>query len=342
MSRARPLAGLTIGIVYNVHLRMARGLARDAVTDADTLRTVDAACSVLRSAGARVADLAAGEDLRPLFGRLSRRRPHAVINLCDCPRGDSALEPAIPGMLDLLGIPYTGAPASALALCRDKATVKRILAASGIPTPAFTVALPHRRPVAKTRLPAFVKPVHEDASCGIDNGSVVRTRTALVRRVRFVHERYGQPALVERFIDGREVNVSIVGADPPRLLPLGEIDFSRLPRGLPRIVGFEAKWLEDRPEYRGTQSIAARPLPRATLGAIRRDAAAAFALTGCRDYARVDLRLDRRLRPFVLEVNPNPDLSPGAGLARAWERAGGRWPDLVVSIVRMALDRPRG
>ncbi len=337
--RRTRLDGATVGVLYNVHLRMARGLPQDAASDADTLRTVAAAGSVLRAAGARVVDLACGGDPRPVLANLARRRPDVVLNLCDCPRGDSALEPALPYLLDLLGVPYTGAGGAALALCRDKAAAKRMLVAAGIPTPPFVVVPPGRRPVEPPGLPAIVKPLLEDASCGIGNDSVVHTRRALAAQVRFIHRRYRQPALVEAFIDGRELNVSVVGNDPPRALPAGEIDFSRMPEGLPRIVGFDAKWRPGCAEDEGSRPMAARPLPRVVRAALRRHALAAVSLTGCRDYARVDFRLDRRLRPFVLEVNPNPDLSPNAGLAMAWKRAGGSWPGLVIRIVRTALSR---
>lgn len=337
----RYLRGRTVGVLYNVHMRMARGLPGDAVSDADTLRTVAAAREALRAAGAHVTDLPCGSDARGVIRRLLDRRPDVVLNLCDCPRGDSALEPAVAAVLDLLGIPYTGADASALALCRQKPTVKRLIASAGIPTPPFAVVFPGRRLDRRVRLPAIVKPAHEDASCGIASASVVRTAAALARRVRFVHEWYGQEALVERYMDGRELAVSLVGNDPPRILPPGEIDFSRMPPGLPRIVGFDAKWRTNSPEYGGTAPIPARPLPRGVLAAIRRHAALAYVLTGCRDYGRVDFRLDRRLRPWVLEVNANPDLAPDAGLARAFERSGGTWADLLSGIVAAALARGR-
>jgi D-alanine-D-alanine ligase len=337
--RAGFLEGTRVGVLYSTRLQMARGLARDALSEEDTLRTVAAARSALRAMRAHVVDLGLGADPRPVLERVVRRPPDVVLNLCDAPLGDSALEPSLPAFLDVLGVPYTGAPPLALGLCRDKPAVKGLLVAARVPTPPFAVLAPGKRAAPWRRFPAIVKPASEDASCGIDSASVVSSPAALRRRIAFVHRRYRQAALVERFVAGRELNVSLVGGERPEVLPFGEIDFSDMPSGLPRIVGFEAKWREDRPEYRGTRPIAARPLPRGVRPAMRDAALAAWRLTGCRDYARVDFRLDARGRPFVLEVNANPDLGPDAGLARAWRRAGGEWPGLLATLLGLALRR---
>jgi D-alanine-D-alanine ligase len=333
--------GMTVGILYNAHLHLARGLARDALSEADTLNTVRAARKVVRGVGARVLELGLGLDPRPVLERLLRRPPDVVLNLCDAPRGDSSLEPTLPAFLELLGIPYTGSPPGALELCRDKPAVKARLRAAGIATPEFVVVSPGCRPPPWDVWPAIVKPASEDASCGIDRHSVVSSPRTLRARVAFLHRRYRQPALVERFVAGRELNVALVGGAEPRVLPLGEIDFSRMPDDRPRIVTFEAKWVAGRAEDRGTRPIAARPLPRGEATKLHRQAVAAWHLTGCRDYARVDVRLDPRRGSFVLEVNANPDLGPDAGLSRAWQRAGGTWPGLLLHILGLARRRRR-
>jgi D-alanine-D-alanine ligase len=332
---------VTVGILYNAHLRMARGPARDALSEADTLNTVRASRTVLRGAGARVLELGLGPDPRPVLERLLRWPPDVVLNLCDAPLGDSALEPTLPAFLELLGIPYTGSPPAALALCRDKPAVKVRLRAAGIPTPGFAVVPPGRRLPAWDHWPAIVKPASEDASCGIDRHSVVSCPRELRERVAFLHRRYRQPALVERFVAGRELNVSLVGVGEPRVLPFGEIDFSRMPDDRPRIVTFEAKWVAGRVEDRGTRAIAARPLPQGAAPRLRRHALSAWRITGCRDYARVDVRIDPRRGSFVLEVNANPDLGPDAGLSRAWQRAGGTWSGLLLHILGLARRRRR-
>jgi D-alanine-D-alanine ligase len=331
--------GRAVGILYNARASLVRGLARDALSEADTLRTVALARRTLRALGVRVVDLGLRGDARRVVARLARRPPDVVLNLCDAPLGDVDLEPHVPAALELLGIPYTGAGPAALDLCRHKPVVKERLAAAGIPTPAWTVVGRAARPPAWDAWPAIVKPAAEDASCGIDRRSVVHDRRALGERVAFLQRRYREPVLVERFVGGRELNVALVGGAVPRVLPYGEIDFSEMPSDRPRIVTFDAKWCAGGAEDRGTRPIAARPLPAAVRRAMRDHALAAWHITGVRDYARVDFRLDERGRPYVLEVNPNPDLSPEAGLARAWARAGGDWPGLLRAILAQALRR---
>lgn len=331
--------GRKVGILYNAEAALVRGFARDALSEADTLRTVALARRALRAIGASVVDLGLGPEARTVLARLARRPPDVVLNLCDAPLGDVTLEPHLPAALELLGVPYTGAGPAALDLCRHKSTVKERLRAAGIPTPAWTVVDPHRPLPSWNIWPAIVKPVAEDASCGIDRGSVVHDRRALRARVERIHRRYREPALVERFVGGRELNVALVGGAVPRVLPPGEIDFSAMPADRPRIVTFDAKWRAGGTEDRGTRPVAAGPLPPAVHRALRDHALAAWRITGVRDYARVDFRLDERHRPFVLEVNPNPDLSPDAGLARAWERAGGDWTGLLLAILEHALRR---
>ncbi|MBN1771168.1 MAG: hypothetical protein JXB32_07915 [Deltaproteobacteria bacterium] len=333
--------GRTVGILYSARAALVRGLERDALSEADTLRTVEQARRILRTLGLRVVDLGLRGDARAVLARLARRPPDVVLNLCDAPLGDVTLEPHVPAALELLGVPCTGAGPAALDLCRHKPAVKERLAAAGIPTPAWTVVVRGACLPAWNAWPALVKPAAEDASCGIDRRSVVRDRRALQARIAFVHRRYREPALVERFIGGRELNVALVGGTVPRVLPYGEIDFSAMPAGRPRIVTFDAKWRSGGAEDRGTRPIPARPLPAAVHRALRDHALAAWHITGVRDYARVDFRLDERGRPFVLEVNPNPDLSPEAGLARAWARNGGDWPGLLLAILEQALRRRR-
>jgi D-alanine-D-alanine ligase len=278
--------GMTVGILYNAHLHLARGLARDALSEADTLNTVRAARKVVRGVGARVLDLGLGLDPRPILARLLRRPPDVVLNLCDAPRGDSSLEPTLPAFLELLGIPYTGSPPGALELCRDKPAVKARLRAAGIATPEFVVVPPGRRPPPWAVWPAIVKPASEDASCGIDRHSVVSSPRTLRARVAFLHRRYRQPALVERFVAGRELNVALVGGAEPRVLPLGEIDFScmspsrrsgwraeprtaaRAPLPHGRCRGAKRRSCTGRPSPRGT-SPAAATTPASMSGSIR-------------------------------------------------------------------------
>ena len=169
---------------------------------------------------------------------------------------------------------------------------------------------------------------------------MVADKKAMRARVAWVVEHYRQPALVEEFIDGREFNVSILGGgDGARALPLAEIDFSALPAGFPRVVTYEGKWDETSPEYRGTEPVAADAVEPTLADAVRRTALAAYRALGLRDYGRVDLRVDARRGPLVIDVNPNPDISPGAGLARAAARGGLDYGRLILEILEAAAAR---
>jgi D-alanine-D-alanine ligase len=179
---------------------------------------------------------------------------------------------------------------------------------------------------------------------GIASASVVHTPEALIARLRHVLDTYRQPALVEQFIEGREINVSILeqpgaGGSEPQVLPLHEIDFGEMPADRPRIVSFEGKWVEASPEFRGT-----RPVPCALDAALQarvaQTALAAFRALDLRDYGRVDLRLDTEGRPWVIDVNPNCDLSSdGGGFARAARAAGLSYSDLVLRLLALAMNR---
>jgi D-alanine-D-alanine ligase len=188
--------------------------------------------------------------------------------------------------------------------------------------------------------PWIVKPVREDASHGIAAASVVADRKAMQARVAYVLERYKQPALVEEYVDGREFNVSILGTgEGARALPLAEIDFSRLPPGAPRVLTYEGKWDEASPEYRGTMPKPVDEADPGLLEAVRRTALLAYRALGLRDYGRVDLRVDAKRGPLVIDVNPNPDVSPGAGLALAAARGGLSHARLVAEILEAAAAR---
>jgi D-alanine-D-alanine ligase len=176
-----------------------------------------------------------------------------------------------------------------------------------------------------------------DASHGIDTDSVVQDEAAARRRAALVCERYGPRAIVEEFVDGRELNVAVALG---RVLPLAEVDW-RLPEGVPRVLGYAEKWDEESEAYARTSIVCPARIDDALASRVRAVALAAFDAVGARDYARVDVRVDARGEPFVLEVNPNPDISPGAGLARAARVAGWSYDDFIQRIVQVAEERAK-
>jgi D-alanine-D-alanine ligase len=179
----------------------------------------------------------------------------------------------------------------------------------------------------------------EDASAGINEKSVVYDRKELEERVEYIIKMFKQPALVEEFIDGREVNVAILGNNPPVVLPISEIDFSHLPSHLPKIVSYEAKWIPNTDYYEKTIPICPAPLEPELERKIKDIALSCYKIMGCRDYARVDMRIDKEGNPYVLEVNPNPDLSRNAGFMRSASVYGLTPEETIVKIAEIAIER---
>jgi D-alanine-D-alanine ligase len=280
-------------------------------------------------------------DLHELRARLAILEPDCAFNLCESLAGDARLETAVPLLLELLGIPCTGSSPEALSQALYKDRVKQRLEAAGVPTPRACV-MAHEDDPCEVPFPVIVKPVREDGSAGITSRSVVHDRATLREVVRDVVRAYRQPCLVEGFIAGRELNVALFGFPTARVLPLSEIDFSALPEGEPRIVSYAAKWHEGSLADRGTKPMLHPELPPGLAVRVRRVAVEAFRALGMRDYGRVDIRLSGAGVPYVVDVNPNCDLSPNAGMARAALAVGIDYSSLAKLLVRYALRRRKG
>jgi D-alanine-D-alanine ligase len=272
--------------------------------------------------------------------RLSEIEPDCAFNLCESLAGDTRLESAVPLILELLGIPYTGSPPEALSQALYKDRVKRCLLEAGVPTPAARVMSSPTDP-CDLPFPLIVKPVREDGSVGITSKSVVYDDAQLRSVVAELVACFRQPCLVEAFISGRELNVALVGFPTARVLPLSEIDFSALPSDQPPIVSYAAKWEEGSVADMGTRPVLHPQLPSAVAARVRRAAVEAFRAVGLRDYGRVDVRLSPSGVPYVVDVNPNCDLSRGAGMARAAAAVGIDYGALIRLLVRYALRRRR-
>ncbi len=274
--------------------------------------------------------------------KLARTPASMVFNLTESFAGDDRKDVNIAAYLELLDKTYTGSDASALHLGQDKATAKKILRYHGIPTPEFTVLDPgpfRWRARPELEFPLIVKPRFEDGSIGIDARSVVDDARALRRRVEHLHRRFGSDALVERYVEGREVYVSIVGNDRPEPLPVVEVDLSAIPDGIPRIVGTEIKWWKETEIYRQTPAVFPRGLSRSLTRKLQKTALAAYRALGLRDYGRVDMRLAPDGSVFVLEVNPNPWLGSESECVMAWEKTGRSYREFIGRIAELAYER---
>lgn len=297
--------------------------------------------SALTSLGYKTSIFNVDGDVFRLFDHLRNEQPDLIFNLVECVENESLQEMNVAGVYDLLKIPYTGASALTLGMALNKPLVKQILTYHGILTPKFQVFhLTDKVSLAPgLDFPLIVKPSREDASVGIADASVVNTLSELRKRVRYIHEEFDQPALVEEFVEGREFNVAIIGNKKPVVLPISEIDFSGLDDDMPKIVSYAAKWMHGTVEFEGTKGVCPAKLPAAMESKLREIALRCYGIIGCRDYARVDFRVKADGTPYVLEVNPNPDISDDAGFARSARVSGYTFPQIVGKIVEYALDR---
>jgi D-alanine-D-alanine ligase len=295
----------------------------------------------LQALGYRTSIFNVNGELERLIAFLRGDRPDLIFNLCESVGNEAIHEMHIAGIYELLEIPYTGSDPLTLGTALNKVRVKQILSYHGIPTPRFQLIKSPVRITIDQNLdfPLIVKPSREDASLGIDRSSVVNNLTELRKRVRHIVEHFDQPALVEEYIDGRELNVAIIGNRKPITLPISEIDMSTLPKEYPRIITYNAKWLKGTVEYEHTRGVCPALLPPPLEARIKELALLAFHAVGCRDYARVDVRLSKDHQPFILEVNPNPDISDDAGFARSSTAHGFTFDSMVQSIIECALER---
>jgi D-alanine-D-alanine ligase len=267
--------------------------------------------------------------------RVRRARFDVVFNLCEGIDGVAEFEPMVIAVLELFGIPYTGNSSATAGLCLHKNLVNTMLDSAGLPVPRWSLAR-RGEDVTSVGFPAICKPAAEDASIGIEQRSVVRSMRALLARVEAMHEMWDE-VLIQRFIDGREVNVGIVGDG---LLPIAEINFGDMPRGMWKIVSYRSKWITGSDEDIGAAPSCPADLPRALTRELERIALTAWRAVSGQGYGRADFRIDRSGRPWLLEVNPNPDISPGAGLARMAGVAGMDYAALVRRVCEIALAHP--
>lgn len=325
---------MRIAVCYNqVPPQLRHGEAADRISEEGAAEEAEAVRQALVELGHQPFLVAAADDPVVFLQSLQRLRPELAFNLCEGFWGESRKEMHVAALFELLNLPFSGNLALTLGLTQDKLRSKDLLACNGLPTPPYCIAALGAPPDdIKLRFPLFVKPRCEDASLGITADSIVHDSAALCRRVAYIHKVYCQDALIEEYIDGREFNAAIIGNAPARPLPLAEIRFAAELAG--NIVTYDGKWREDSGDYTGTVPVCPAPLSDEETQAIQAVALRAYQLLGCRDYARIDIRL-RGGVPYILEVNANPDISPGAGLARAAAAAAIPYSKLIERILHM-------
>jgi|SRR5690554_1179890 len=289
-----------------------------------------------------VETLPVDSNVQKLVTRINKFSPDIIYNFVESVEGISSYEYCTAGLFELLGFEFTGNTSFCLGNCLNKERTKNILRSFKIRTPK-SVVLNSIKKLNGTGLkkfdlkfPVILKLLNEDASIGISEYSVVNNPEELKKQFEFLTETYKQEIIAEEYIDGRELNVAILGDE---VLPVSEIDFTGLPENLPKIVTYDGKWIADSVYYNHTKPKCPADIDRKLKKKITKIALEAFHALSCRDYARVDIRVDKNGRPYVIEVNPNPDISEDSGFARAAAARGISYPELLNTIAGFALKR---
>lgn len=271
---------------------------------------------------------------------VARCNADLIFNLTESYAGDDTKDMNLAAYLELLDKPYTGADPHGLYLAQDKSLAKKVFQFHKIRTPFFAVSYKGRLDHAHDiEFPLIVKPASEDGSIGIDASSVVGSVKELMEKIHDIHEQFDSPALIEEYIEGREIYAAILGDEKPEALPLVELDLSKLPEGTPKIAGTDVKWEKDSDAYKKTRSRAVEDLDEETTTRLQEKAVAAYQALKLRDYGRVDMRLTAKGEIYVIEGNPNPWLSSGAEFALAARTSGRSYNDLMRDIVDLAMAR---
>lgn len=288
-----------------------------------------------------VESFAVNRNVTSLIDKLNTFQPDAVVNFVESVEGITNYEYCVAALYELLGFEFTGNTAVTLGNCLNKLKTKSILKSYGIQTPEAITVEPDEILVKnkiKLKYPIIMKLEEEDASIGISEYSVVKNFNELKKHFDFLKKTYNKRVIIEEYIVGRELNVSILNG---KILPISEIDFTGLPENLPKIVTYDGKWIENSTYYNHTKPVCPAKLNSRIKNKIEKVAFEAYRVMNCRDYARVDIRLSKENIPYVIEVNPNPDVSSDSGFARAAAATGIDYTSLLETITNLALNRKR-
>src|SRR3989454_4536694 len=292
----------------------------------------------LREQGHEVRVLGVHDDLAGIRPAAGFFEPHIILNLMEAFAGITTFDQNVVSYLELLRLRYTGCNPRGLILARDKALSKKLLAYHRIPVPDFSVVRYGRKAVLskKARFPLIVKSLFFEASIGISQASVVENEGQLARRVQFIHENVGTAAILEQFIDGRELYVGVLGNERLQVFPVWEMSFAQMPENRWHIATERVKWSTKYQQKHGIMTDAAK-LPSALSDRIRHIARRVYRALDLNGYARIDLRLDENDRTFVLEANPNPNLAYGEDFAESGEKTNVSYERLLERIVTLGL-----
>lgn len=312
----------------------------DYESEAEVIETVSLIEKALEASGFKTEKIGLKRDLRDFFEKVAQKKPEVVFNMFEGFADDTESEVHFAGILTWLGIPFTGSGVQAIAIGRNKILAKAVLQSAGINTPGFFwVQDGSAIPQNTIGWPVIIKPGTQDASIGIEQGSVVTSQDKLEERANYLLEKYGPPVLVEQFIDGREFTAAVVENPSLIVLAPSEVHFPIREKGLWAIISYDAKWAPESAEFEGTPYEYPAKMSPELLGKVKDTVARAYRAVGLRDYGRIDMRVSNDETVYVIEANPNPDLHVVAGLAISLESVGLTYEGYIADLVLTAWKR---
>jgi len=326
-------------ILFNEDTQITRGDPQDLLAVQYTVTATQHLYEALTSLGYPVIKLAVRGNLEELEDILCSFPPKDtfIFNNCDSFNGNNLGAVDVIRLIERMGFKHTGAAADSIEICIDKPHSKERLIQFGVPTPRYQV-FNHCEGEFHLEFPVIIKPSVEDASMGIDLDSVVSNRECLFHKIKYIVEKYNQPAMVEEFVCGRELAVAMWGNEIIEILPIAEQDFSWVTNPLGRLLTYDSKWKVDSPYYQNIPACVPAVLNRKEAQIIKKAAKGSFRAMGLRDLGRVDIRYNNGI-PYVIDVNELPDLSPDAGFWNSARASGITYPHMVERILTYAMKR---
>lgn len=330
---------LAVGVLFDFPVPVPADGDFAAHIEKDDWTPIQCVLDALAELGHEVQLLPVHDNVAPLVKALDERKPDVVFNLADSFRDDRRHEADLAGLLALCGVPYTGCPPQALAICRMKSWSQRVLLPLGISLPQALVypVGTLNRPLNALRFPLIVKPLSEEGSEGITRNSFCETEEQVLRQVKHLHEKLECDAYVEEYIEGREIYATVLGNSRLSVLPLREMVFKKMPEDQPRFATFQAKWDESFRKEMGIKSVFPSDLSEALVREIEQVSRQVYRCLGLRGCGRLDMRITDKGEVFVLEVNPNPNLAIDDEVAQSALKAGFSYPQLIQKLLSLAL-----
>ncbi len=335
--RVTPMPKARVMILYNQPVLPRDHI--DAESEHSVVAIADEIKKILASGDYETESFPLAADPTVLWHALKERQPDVVFNLFEGNLHNPETESYVTGLMEWFGVPHTGSPLTTLTLARAKHLTKYLLKGAGLATADFFIVDALPVPEAPFDFPVIVKPAKQDASVGVDQKSVCTSQQELADRVEYVLATYGAPVIVEQYIKGREFNLAVIELPDLKAMPPSEIMFRPEKPGTWGILTYDSKWNPGTADYETEQPKFPADLPKPTARKLMRLAEKTFRVMGCRDYARIDFRMNAAGKPFVLEVNPNPEISGDACFASCLKTGNIAYPDFVVRIVEQALSR---